>query len=68
MYLSGSMPNFTAMGREIWSTNDKQFVRCDQIGCTKILTDPSSLYRHKKIHTKDKRHKCPLCDSAFIQR
>ena len=56
------------MGREIWSTNNKQFVRCDLVGCTKVLTDPSSLYRHKKIHTKDKAHQCPLCTSAFIQR
>ena len=56
------------LGREIWSTNDKQFVRCDQEGCTKILTDPSSLYRHKKIHTRDKQHICALCEARFIQR
>ena len=65
---SEAKANFSGLGREIWSCNDKQFVRCDLDICRKILTDPSSLYRHKRIHTAEKDHKCPFCNNAFIQR
>jgi len=36
--------------------------------CGKKLADPSSLYRHRKIHSGDKPHKCPFCSRRFIQR
>ena len=44
----------------------KQIVQCEI--CHKILADPSSLYRHRKIHSGDKPHQCPFCDRRFIQR
>lgn len=47
-------------------TNGKQPVECEV--CGKRLTDPSSLYRHRKIHSGDKPHKCPYCNRRFIQR
>ena len=37
----------------------KPSVKCEE--CGKLLADPSSLYRHRKIHTGDKPHKCPHC-------
>jgi len=46
--------------------NGKPAVECEE--CGKTLADPSSLYRHRKIHTGDKPHKCPYCDKRFIQR
>jgi len=46
--------------------NGKQPVACEV--CGKKLTDPSSLYRHRKIHSGDKPHKCPYCNRRFIQR
>jgi len=46
--------------------NGKPSVECED--CGKVLADPSSLYRHRKIHTGEKPHKCPYCDKRFIQR
>ena len=40
--------------------NGKAAVKCEE--CGKLLADPSSLYRHRKIHTGEKPHKCPYCD------
>ena len=40
--------------------NGKPSVECED--CGKELADPSSLYRHRKIHTGEKPHKCPYCD------
>ena len=37
--------------------NGKESVECEE--CGKELADPSSLYRHKKIHTGERKHKCP---------
>ena len=39
--------------------NGKESVECEE--CGKVLADPSSLYRHKKIHTGERPHKCPFC-------
>jgi len=47
-------------------TNGKPSVECEV--CGKRLADPSSLYRHRKIHSGDKPHKCPFCSRRFIQR
>ena len=41
-------------------------VRCEI--CGKELADPSSLYRHRKIHNGEKPHKCLYCERRFIQR
>ena len=46
--------------------NGKPSVECED--CGKVLADPSSLYRHRKIHTGEKPHKCPYCERRFIQR
>ena len=48
------------------SANGKPSVSCEI--CGKKLADPSSLYRHRKIHSGDKPHKCPYCSRRFIQR
>ena len=40
-------------------SNGKAAVKCEE--CGKVLADPSSLYRHRKIHTGEKPHKCPYC-------
>ena len=45
---------------------NKPSVTCEI--CGKKLADPSSLYRHRKIHSGDKPHKCPYCTRRFIQR
>ena len=39
--------------------NGKPSVKCEE--CGKVLADPSSLYRHRKIHTGEKPHVCPFC-------
>ena len=39
--------------------NGKPAVACEV--CGKKLADPSSLYRHRKIHSGDKPHQCPHC-------
>ena len=41
-------------------------VKCEI--CGKELADPSSLYRHRKIHNGEKPHQCNYCDRRFIQR
>ncbi len=48
--------------------NGKPAVSCEI--CGKTLADPSSLYRHRKIHNGEKPHKCPIpsCGRRFIQR
>jgi len=46
--------------------NGKPSVACEV--CGKKLADPSSLYRHRKIHSGDKPHQCPYCPRRFIQR
>jgi len=51
---------------DIVSASGKAAVKCEE--CGKVLADPSSLYRHRKIHTGEKPHKCPYCDRRFIQR
>ena len=55
---AGSIPNGL--------NGEKRSVKCEI--CGKQLADPSSLYRHRKIHTGDKPHKCPYCTRRFIQR
>ena len=42
--------------------NGKPTVKCEV--CGKKLADPSSLYRHRKIHSGDKPHKCPYCERS----
>ena len=44
----------------------KPMVKCEI--CNKELADPSSLYRHRKIHNGEKPHSCPYCERKFIQR
>ena len=46
--------------------NGKPAVSCKI--CGKTLADPTSLYRHRKIHSGEKPHKCPFCGRRFIQR
>ena len=46
--------------------NGKPSVSCEI--CGKTLADPSSLYRHRKIHSGEKPHKCQFCGRRFIQR
>ena len=41
-------------------------VKCEI--CGKELADPSSLYRHRKIHNLEKPHSCLYCERKFIQR
>ncbi len=53
-------------GRPLIGPNGKPMVRCEE--CGKVLADPSSLYRHRKIHTGEKNHVCPFCGRTFIQR
>jgi len=75
-WLNGSSPLLDQVKREKHPSggirtgeigpNGKPSVKCEQ--CGKQLADPSSLYRHRKIHTGDKPHKCPYCERRFIQR
>ena len=46
--------------------NGRPYVKCDI--CGKCLADPSSLYRHRKIHNGEKPHTCRFCQRKFIQR
>ena len=46
--------------------NGKPSVKCEE--CGKLLADPSSLYRHRKIHTGDKPHKCPHCPRSAANK
>lgn len=46
--------------------NGRPYVKCDI--CGKCLADPSSLYRHRKIHNGEKPHTCRFCGRKFIQR
>lgn len=57
--------NRTSTG-PVSSATGKPSVSCEI--CGKKLADPSSLYRHRKIHSGDKPHKCPFCSRRFIQR
>ena len=47
------------------SPNGKIPATCET--CGKVLSDQSSLHRHKKIHKGEKPHKC-FCGKRFIQR
>ena len=40
-------------------SNGKPEVACEE--CGKRLADPSSLSRHRRIHSGEKPHKCPHC-------
>jgi hypothetical protein len=55
-----------ANGDPILGPNGKPMVACEI--CGKELADPSSLYRHRKIHSGEKPHSCPFCHRRFIQR
>ncbi len=59
---------FVGHGNPLSPANNsgKPSVSCEI--CGKKLADPSSLYRHRKIHSGDKPHKCPYCTRRFIQR
>ena len=62
---SGS-PSTSRGGIPALGANGKPAVSCEI--CGKTLADPSSLYRHRKIHNGEKPHKCPFCGRRFIQR
>lgn len=40
---------------------------CNFVGCGKIFSRKSHLYRHSFLHypNKQKPHKCPYCDSSY---
>jgi hypothetical protein len=56
----------SAMQSAAIGPNGKPSVTCEV--CGKRLADPSSLYRHRKIHSGEKPHECPYCGRKFIQR
>merc|ERR1712088_840494 len=53
-------------GQPMIGATGKPMVKCEI--CGKELADPSSLYRHRKIHNGEKPHKCLYCGRRFIQR
>eukprot|EP00094_Tigriopus_californicus_P010865 TCALIF_10480-PA protein Name:"Similar to Zscan20 Zinc finger and SCAN domain-containing protein 20 (Mus musculus)" AED:0.02 eAED:0.02 QI:105/0.85/0.75/1/0.71/0.62/8/401/760 len=64
----GTPPNYVRdeNGEIVYSKSGKAKIRCEV--CGRILTDPSSLYRHRKTHTDEKQHECKICFSKHIQR
>ncbi|XP_073670234.1 uncharacterized protein [Paramisgurnus dabryanus] len=42
--------------------------RCQCGVCGKILSQPSSLSRHKRLHTGKKPYKCSQCDKCFTNK
>ena len=52
------LPRTTFTSEQVVS-NGKQSVKCDV--CGKVLKDPSSKYRHNKIHTGERPHECSHC-------
>jgi len=57
---------FDEHGNPVLGSNGKHMVECET--CGKRLADPSSLYRHRKIHNNELDHGCPFCGNRFIQR
>ena len=60
------MSSASADGQPMIGATGKPMVKCEI--CGKELADPSSLYRHRKIHNGEKPHKCLYCERRFIQR
>nr|XP_021514004.1 zinc finger protein 627-like [Meriones unguiculatus] len=44
----------------------KKYYECEK--CGKAFTCPSSLKKHKKVHTGEKPYKCEYCERAFSYR
>lgn len=59
-------PNQSGPKSPSQTNGSKPSVSCET--CGKKLADPSSLYRHRKIHSGEKPHQCPFCTRRFIQR
>ena len=64
IYFLGS--SSTPRGNSTKGADGKKPVECEI--CHKTLADPSSLYRHRKMHAGIKPHQCPHCDKSFGQR